>query len=196
MFISIEGVDGSGKTTQVKMLKKYLKEKEGISAFATTDPPPGKLGSEVREFVCNTDISPDVQLLLITASRRDWIDRVIKPKVDNGQWVISDRFIHSSWIYQDTIKAALLQSEFCYNLHPHLTIVLDIPAKESLKRLLDSGRRLDRLESVDLEQIKQRCKAFKSLEALADVVCIDALQPKKEVTRCIIDTLIKKGVLS
>ena len=106
-FISIEGIDGSGKTEQVKLLVEHLRG-NGQSVLQTKEPDGGHLGAEVRAILTHSDrpLAPAEQLLLVSAARFDHVRSVIRPALASGQWVISDRFIDSTYAFQVAVSDA------------------------------------------------------------------------------------------
>ncbi|KQQ44710.1 thymidylate kinase [Duganella sp. Leaf126] len=134
-FISIEGIDGSGKTNQVRMLVERLKSL-GEDVLQTKEPDGGHLGAEVRAILTCPDrqLAPAEQLLLVSAARFDHVRSVIRPALTNGKWVISDRFIDSTYAFQVAVSDDDLYQLFRSTREivvgttlPDLTIILDLP---------------------------------------------------------------------
>lgn len=134
-FVSIEGIDGSGKTEQVRLLVERLRE-SGLSVLQTKEPDGGHLGPEVRAILTqpNRRLSPAEQLLLVSAARFDHVRSIIRPALAKGQWVISDRFIDSTYAFQVAVSDADLHQLFLATREivvgptlPDRTIVLDLP---------------------------------------------------------------------
>lgn len=134
-FVSIEGIDGSGKTEQVRLLVERLRD-AGQTVLQTKEPDGGHLGSEVRMILTRPDrqLSPAEQLLLVSAARFDHVRSVIRPALANGQWVVSDRFIDSTYAFQVAVSGADLHQLFRSTRDivvgptlPDLTIILDLP---------------------------------------------------------------------
>lgn len=146
-FVSIEGIDGSGKTEQVKLLVEHLRN-TGRTVLQTKEPDGGHLGSEVRAILTRADrqLTPTEQLLLVSAARFDHVRRVIRPALAGGQWVISDRFIDSTYAFQVAVSDTDLRQLFRSTCDivvgstlPDLTIILDLPlevarARRNLRR--------------------------------------------------------------
>ncbi len=149
-FISIEGIDGSGKTEQVKLLVEHLRD-TGQSVLQTKEPDGGHLGTEVRSILTRSDrqLAPAEQLLLVSAARYDHVQSVIRPALASGHWVISDRFIDSTYSFQVAVSDADLHQLFRstrdivvgYTL-PDFTFILDLPLEVA------RGRREQRRDSV------------------------------------------------
>lgn len=141
-FISIEGVDGSGKTRQTEFLVKHLRGR-GRSVVRTKEPDGGRLGAEVRAILVNPRhvLSPVEQLLLVSAARYDHVRSVVRPALEAGAWVVSDRFLDSTFAFQVAVSGADLS-----RIHeevaaivvgatmPDLTVVLDCPVEVARTR--------------------------------------------------------------
>ncbi|MDB5995303.1 MAG: Thymidylate kinase [Pseudomonas sp.] len=141
-FISIEGIDGSGKTEQVKLLVEHLRS-AGQSVLQTKEPDGGQLGAEVRAILTRPDrrLDPVEQLLLVSAARFDHVQSIIRPALANGQWVISDRFIDSTYAFQVAVSDVDLHQLFrstrdivVGSTFPDLTIILDLPIEVAKHR--------------------------------------------------------------
>lgn len=147
-FVSIEGIDGSGKTEQVRLLVEHLRS-TGQTVLQTKEPDGGQLGAEVRAILTRPDrqLAPAEQLLLVSAARFDHVRSVIRPALANGQWVVSDRFIDSTYAYQVAVSDADLLQLFRSTRDivvgptlPDLTIILDLPLEVACGR---RGQRRD-----------------------------------------------------
>ena len=155
-FISVEGIDGSGKTTLIPFMVKYL-EDLGYQVVKTRDPGSTDLGNILRGILLNTWMSPMTELKLFDTIRQDMIDSVIIPNVSKGIIVISDRYLDSSFAYQGYGRGLLKQVEELYKdvLLPDKTILLDITLEESIKRMKSrnssTGEKEDRFESERLQ---------------------------------------------
>ena len=141
-FISIEGIDGSGKSEQTRILTDRLRE-AGKHVIRTKEPDGGHLGSEVRAIMVVPDrtLSPVEQMLLVSASRYGHVRTVIRPALAAGGWVISDRFIDSTFAFQVHDQEEGLGTMFkaisdivVGGTMPDLTIILDLPAETALER--------------------------------------------------------------
>jgi thymidylate kinase len=141
-FITLEGGEGAGKTTQVKRLAARLGA-QGLE-IVTTREPGGSPGAEsIRDLVLNGAAdrwSPVTETLLMYAARRDHIERVIRPALDRGAWVICDRFADSTRAYQgaaggtDPALISALEAHILEDVRPHLTLVFDLPPEVGLER--------------------------------------------------------------
>lgn len=141
-FISIEGIDGSGKTEQVKLLVERLRNADQ-TVLQTKEPDGGHLGAEVRAILTlpGRQLSAVEQLLLVSAARFDHVRNVIRPALVNGQWVISDRYIDSTYAFQvsasdiDLHQLFRSASEIVVGATlPDMTIILDLPLEVALRR--------------------------------------------------------------
>ncbi len=132
-FVSIEGLDGSGKTEQVRLLVEHLRS-AGRAVLQTKEPDGGHLGAEVRDMLTRADrqLAPAEQLLLVSAARYDHVRSVIRPALAEGRWVVSDRFVDSTYAFQVAVADDLQQlfrsvrDVVVGTTFPDLTIVLDI----------------------------------------------------------------------
>ncbi len=144
-FITFEGCEGAGKTTQAHLLMQKLERLH--FAVHTTREPGGTSGAEsIRNLLVHTpenEWSSTTELLLINAARSDHFEKVIKPKLDKGVWVICDRFIDSTFVYQTVAGNAskslvnVLNSSIIDDMKPSLTLYLDIPVTTGLQRKME-----------------------------------------------------------
>ena len=155
-FITLEGIEGSGKTSSIKSITDLLDSKR-ISYVVTREPGGSSIGSELRSILLDpkTEISSEVELLLMLADRKDHVEKVILPNLETGNWVISDRFLDSSIAYQGggrKLDKKMIDS-FSKNLNlpnPDLTLLFDVPVEISLSRVKARGE-LDRFEQEKLD---------------------------------------------
>ena len=100
-FITLEGIEGSGKTSSLKSITDLL-DKKNISYVVTREPGGSSIGKELRAILLNpeTEISPEVELMLMLSDRKDHVEKIILPNLEKGNWVVSDRFMDSSIAYQ------------------------------------------------------------------------------------------------
>lgn len=143
-FITLEGPEGSGKTTAARHLAEWLRE-GGIETVLTQEPGGTALGEEVRRIVLHArgmseDLDPRADALLFAAGRAQHVARVIRPALERGAWVVCARYIDSSFAYQgggygnDMDELRRLQAFATYGLVPDLTVLLDVPVEVGLAR--------------------------------------------------------------
>jgi len=142
MFITFEGIEGTGKTTQITKVKEYF-ESQGKEVFLTLEPGGSRVGQELRKMllhVDNKDLTPITELFLYLADRAQHIAQVIRPELEAGKVVLCDRFADSTIVYQgygrglNTTTLQQLNEVAVDGLWPDLTIVLDIDPEIGLKR--------------------------------------------------------------
>ncbi len=159
MFITFEGIDASGKSTQVKLLEKFLVE-QNFKVIVVREPGGTKLSEEIRNILLskeNFNMVKECEILLFSASRAQLVREVIIPKLKEGYIVISDRFHDSTTAYQGIGRDINLEDVFAIhriaidNCIPDLTFFLDIPFEESLRRKNLSNLSPDRIESMGKE---------------------------------------------
>lgn len=183
-FIAIEGLDGSGGTTQVARLAATLRG-AGHTVLCTREPTGGPVGTLIRRALSTTDpasvLSDSVLPYLFAADRRDHLDRVVQPALRDGAVVITDRYVPSSLAYQGLaigVPAALaLNASFPA---PELTVVLDVPPEECMRRIRARGDALERFEDTDRLLAIRGCYAegLRTLEARGDrVLRLDGTAP-------------------
>jgi dTMP kinase len=155
IFITFEGPEGSGKSTQIRLLEKYL-IKKGLTVVNTREPGGSMLAEKIRKLLLNSaniSIAPPAELLLYLASRAQHVNDKIKPALEKGQAVICDRFSDSTMAYQGyarglSKKMIKEMNEFAaYGLKPDLTIYIDIDVNTGLRRAHKRSGKKDRLES-------------------------------------------------
>ena len=169
-FISFEGIDGSGKSTQIQKLAEFLKGRD-FDIVITREPGGSKGGEEIRNLLLQGNVdrwSAETEILLFTAARRDHLERIILPALEEGKVVICDRFTDSTRMYQGMRGVNLRNlvdtlNEKVIKFDPDLTIVIDINPEISLKRAKSRKTVEERFEDfgVDL-QMKMR-KGFLEL---------------------------------
>ena len=174
-FIVIEGIDGSGKTTQINQLSKWFKETnlipENNQLIVTREPGGTQLGQSIRSLLLDTSIekSPDsiTELLLYAADRAQHVNEIIRPSLNKGDWVISDRFCGSTLAYQgygrklDIKLIKDLETIATQGISPDITFLLDIPVEESIKRRI--SRSDDRIEKEGTDFLKNVSLGFQVL---------------------------------
>ena len=148
MFITFEGIEGCGKTTQIKRLAKIL-EKHGIKFIRTLEPGGTQVGKTIRKLLLdsrNKNLTPLTELILYIADRAQHIEEVIRPALDKGYWVICDRFFDATIAYQGSARGQdlefirILNDSVTQGLKPDLTILLDCPAETGLERAVKRNK--------------------------------------------------------
>jgi dTMP kinase len=167
-FISFEGGEGAGKTTQLKRLSKTLRA-SGIEVVETREPG-GTIGAEAIRALLVTGTADRwdalSELYLLNAARRDHVERLIRPALERGAWVLTDRYIDSTRVYQGVAKGLkdniVLRhhAESTDNLWPDLTIILDIAPEAGLARTQGRGSKEDRFEHESLQFHKALREGF------------------------------------
>ena len=153
-FLTLEGVDGAGKSTHIEFIADAVRTK-GAHVIVTREPGGTELAEKLREAILERPMSPIVETLLIFAARSDHVERVIKPALASGQWVICDRFTDATAAYQGAGKRvsmdliARLAEAAHAGLQPSRTLIFDCPYDVAAARLAKAGRTLDRFERED-----------------------------------------------
>ncbi|MBN1906681.1 MAG: dTMP kinase [Deltaproteobacteria bacterium] len=198
MFITFEGIEGCGKTTQVDLFVRYL-EKRGVELIKTFEPGGTEIGKDIRKILLdskNTHLSPLAELILYAADRAQHTNEKLIPALDRGKWVICDRFFDATVAYQgygrgmDMELIGLLNSKAACGLCPDLTILLDCPEDIGLKRALARNKELD-LEAqgrFEKEKLEFHRKVRNGYLALADRYkerfrVIDASRPVEMISQ-------------
>ncbi|HAJ75746.1 MAG TPA: dTMP kinase [Gammaproteobacteria bacterium] len=192
LFITIEGVEGVGKSTNIETIKQFLAD-QGID-FIVTREPGGTIWSEqIRDLLLKVNDDEDLtglsELLLIFAARAQHLDRLIRPSLAAGKWVICDRFTDATYAYQgagrglDRSKIAELETLVQEELRPDLTIILDLDPLTGLQRAQNRAA-LDRFEREQLEFFEKVRQAYLDIASAEQERCIvvDASQDLEAVS--------------
>lgn len=159
MFITFEGIEGSGKSTHAKLLKEYLEQK-GRKVSLTREPGWGTIGKLIRHLILEEkelEIHPYTELYLFCADRVQHVQDFIKPRLDNGEDVICDRYYDSTIVYQgygrdlDLYTVKKLAEASTLDIKPDITFLLNLPVKEGLRRLQSRGDDTNRLDDEPIE---------------------------------------------
>ena len=167
LFISIEGIDGVGKSTQIKHLVEHLYS-AGREVIQTFEPGGTELGQEIRHLLLHRkgDVAPRAEALLYAADRAHHVATKIRPALERGAVVVTDRYLDSSVAYQgagralDSAEVRALSMFAVENLLPDLTVLLDLPAEQALARRAKTGQEPDRLEREKVEFFEAVRQAF------------------------------------
>ena len=155
-FITLEGIDGAGKSTQIAWLAQRLAQ-GGREVVVTREPGGTPLGERVRELVLHQAMHPESEALLMFAARSEHLHQLIRPALARGAWVLCDRFTDASIAYQGGGRGLPLERLEALerwvhgDLQPHLTLLFDLPPEVSRARLTGSGSSPDRFEQEQAE---------------------------------------------
>jgi len=194
VFVTFEGLDGSGKTTQAELLAKHLEE-AGREVVATREPGGTELGEKVRELILgDSDISPWAEAALFAAARAQLVDSVIKPALERGADVVCDRYLDSSLAYQGLARGLGVDRVLALNIDairgilPDVTFLLLIDPDEAARR---SGSASDRIEREGKEFLAAVDKAYRELGSIfaGRVVTLDGSKPPEEIAKEVRDKL-------
>ena len=193
-FITLEGLEGSGKSTQIGRLEQYL-GRRGISVTVTREPGGTPLAEKLRQLVLspgNESISPAAELLIMFAARAVHLDSLIRPALEAGRWVLCDRFTDASFAYQGAGRGVAdefilsLQALVQGDLRPDLTLLLDLPVEVGLRRAASRrGREApDRFElesGAFFERVRERFIGL-AAEHPERIKVVNADRPLEDVT--------------
>lgn len=194
-FITIEGIEGAGKSTQVRLLADALTA-AGVAVLVTREPGGSPEAEAIRRLLLQGAMhrwSPLTEALLHYAARREHLDHVVLPAVDGGRWVISDRFADSTMAYQGygqnlgPRRVADLHRLVVGELAPDLTLILDLPVEVGLARAQERSPGGDRYERMDVSFHRRVREGFLEIARRARERCVvvDATPPPAEVQRAI-----------
>ena len=203
-FIVFEGIDGCGKTTQIKSIFNWLPKSNLVSnnslIVKTREPGGSILGEKLRELILSNDKdnSPSslAELLLYAADRAEHITKKISPALKKGDWVLSDRFSGSTLAYQgygrNIDKEIIKQLEIiaCQGEKPDITFLLDISPEESIARR--KNKLPDRIESEGIDFLRKVSIGFKEIAKKNNWIIISAANNQEKITNTIKNTLIEK----
>ena len=186
-FITIDGVEGSGKSTQIDLICSYLQRK-GIDVVRTREPGGTDLGEKIRSLlldVDNKEMHSDTELLLMFSSRNELIQNKIIPALNKGSWVVSDRFTDASFAYQgggrmlDLNRISKLESWVLGEFQPNLTLFLDVSVDVGMQRVearaakdrieLEERAFFERVRSVFIDRSKSYPERIKLIDASGSI---------------------------
>ena len=172
-FISFEGGDGVGKSTQIDLLKKYLINKE-FNVICTREPGGTKEAEEIRKCLVTGNKNawdPHSETLIFNAIRREHIKKIISPGIEDGAIILCDRFIDSTIVYQGLVgkvnenELLDLHRKYCYNLFPDITFFLDLSSQKGLNRALNRQDTAEnRFENLGLNYHNKILNGFDTLQ--------------------------------
>ncbi len=203
MFITLEGPEGSGKTTAVEFAVKTL-EAKGYQIVRTREPGGTPIAEQIRNVILdkgNTAMDPRTEALLYAASRRQHLVEKVWPALKEGKIVICDRFLDSSLAYQGGARGLGVENILNVNLfatentYPDLTLLFDITPEEGLKRIAANANR--EVNRLDLEKLEFHHKVRDTFLALAKrypdrYVIIDASKSREEVAKATLDAIMSR----
>ena len=192
-FITFEGGEGSGKTTQSKRLFEYLKS-QNIKCIWTREIGGTVVAEKIRDIILHNEMDHMTELLLIMAARKEHVDKVVLPALRDGATVICDRFVDSTLCYQGFyvgLSTVLdLHKKICGDFMPDLTFFIDVPVAEGLKRAGARGGN-NKFEDKDVTEHERIRSCFLDLVKLFPkrVLRVDGMQSEDEVSRDVLDIL-------
>jgi len=203
-FISLEGIEGSGKSTQLNFVIEYLRS-NGIDVVSTREPGGTLLGEKIRELLLDNSLpamNMDTELLLMSAARVEHVRTVIEPALQSGKWVVSDRFYDATYAYQgygreiDLNRIDTLREFSIGELAPDLTLFLDVTLEVSMDRVTKRGSK-DRFENEKIDFYKKVREGYLAIAAenIDRVASVDAGRSIKQVQQAIqikLDELINE----
>lgn len=203
-FITFEGGEGVGKTTQLAMIKEYLK-KEGVDAVFLREPGGNAISEKIRAIILdreNSEMTGMCEALLYSAARAQLVEAVIRPALEEGKIVVCDRFTDSTFAYQGIArglggdKIDILNRLACGDVVPDLTIFLDLPPKQAFERKGGADKD-DRLEQEGMDfHIKVYEGYRQALELYKDrIVDVDCSEEAETVHKKIVEIIRQRGIL-
>jgi dTMP kinase len=178
-FITLEGGEGAGKSTQAKLLADWLRG-QGLSVRLTREPGGSPRAEVLRGFLLEGRVAPfgpDAEAAFFAVARADHMKETILPALLAGSWVVCDRFLDSTWAYQGSAGAshellAKIDRIAVGEDRPDLTLVLDVPAQLGLLRLFGRGGGLDRFEADEVDAHEARRQAFLQIAGREPERCV------------------------
>lgn len=186
-FITLEGMDGAGKSTHIPNIIAALKTR-GVEVVSTREPGGTRLGEQLRALLLHDTMHPETETLLMFAARREHIANVIEPALKRGAYVLSDRFTDATYAYQcgakgvASTKIKQIEKWVQGNMQPDMTLLFDVPVEISMKRL-SSAREPDKFEREDAKFFEKLRQAYltRAKENPARFRVIDANQALEKV---------------
>ena len=199
-LITLEGIEGAGKTTQLQVLRQHLRAL-GIEVCLTREPGGTPMAEKIREILLdlNTpEMAADTELLLMFAARADHLANTIRPALAKGQWVLSDRFTDASYAYQGAGRGVAadrierLEEWTQGELRPDLVLLLDLPAELGLERAGSRGAH-DRFETETLDFFARarQCYLQRASQHPQRYCIVDASTSAEEVSRQVLKAVEK-----
>jgi dTMP kinase len=194
VFVTFEGLDGSGKSTQADLLRQHLEE-SGREVVATREPGGTELGEHVRELLLGgTQISPWAEAALFAAARAELVAEVIRPALERRSDVVCDRYLDSSLAYQGIARGLGVERVLALNMDairgllPDVTFLLLVDPEEAARR---SGEASDRIEREGADFLREVDKAYRELGSIfaGRIVMLDGSKPADEIAKEVRDQL-------
>ena len=181
-FITFEGIDGAGKSTHIGFVTDFLSMR-GKTVVSSREPGGTPLGEKLRDLLLHEKMHLETEALLMFASRREHMARVIEPALGRGDWVLSDRFTDASFAYQsggrglDRAKLEALEHWVHPDLQPDLTLLFDVPLEVARQRL-DATRTLDKFEREQADFFEMCRKEYlrRAAQFPERIVVVDSTQ--------------------
>lgn len=201
MFITFEGIDGVGKSTQLDLLEAHLVAR-GHQVLRTLEPGGTDLGQEIRHLLLHRkgDVAPRSEALLYAADRAHHVAIKIRPALETGQVVLSDRYFDSSVAYQgaarelDVAEVRQISLWAVDNLIPDLTVLLDLPAAEAMARRSSKGTEPDRLERERVEFFERARDEYLKMSDEPRFLVIDASLDPQAIHQKVLERLGQLGI--
>lgn len=172
IFIVIEGGDGTGKSTQIKLIEKYLKEK-GLNVLSTREPGGVSTAEKIREIILNEEIDKVTEALLFASARREHLIKKVIPAMERGDIILCDRFLYSSLAYQGYARGLGIENVYEINkfaidsVMPTLTILLELSPEKGIERI-NTGR-AEEINRLDLEGLDFHNKVNKGYSKVVEM---------------------------
>ncbi len=198
-FIVLEGVEGAGKTTNLRFIEHWLSER-GVEVLTTREPGGTPIGEQIRAILldpANQAMCVDTEALLMFAARAQHVAEKIKPALSRGQWVVSDRFVDASYAYQGVARGMpfeRLDALAAWTLRgftADMTFIFDLPPEVGMARVAARGAGKDRFEQEALSFFDKVRQAYlaRASRAPERYAVIDAAQPLEAVQKQIVEVL-------
>jgi dTMP kinase len=178
-FITLEGGEGAGKSTQARLLADWLRAK-GHSVVVTREPGGSPRAEVLRELLLGGQVAPfgaEAEALIFAVARADHLAETIRPALDAGSWVVSDRFFDSTWAYQGTAGVGQARLSELDRLavgatRPDLTLILDLPPEVGLRRMRQRPLAPDRFESDAIGMHRARRETYLDIASREPLRCV------------------------
>jgi len=201
-FISFEGIDFSGKSTQIRLLKEYL-EKRGFRVYVLREPGGTEISERIRQILLDknhSEMSRWTEIFLYSAARAQLVQQKIIPLLGEGYFVIADRYVDSTTAYQGYGRGIDLEIVTTINraatsgVMPHLTFFMDLNPQEAYRRRRSDSRSTDRLEEAGREFFERIYNGYLQMakQDTQRFVILDAMQPIQQIQQKIITVLNSK----